>query len=262
VLEYQTFSKPAGLATLRFHPKVFSFMPLAIFDLDETLIAADSDHEWGRFLVDRGLVDADQHKKKNDAFYADYKAGQLDIDEYLAFACSVLTMYSMQELHAHRADFVAERIQPLVLKKALARVAQHRADGDELLVITSTIEFITRPIVDLFGIETLIAPNPEIRDNRYTGKIVGTPSFGAGKVTRLQQWLAARSNTTTDSLSGNQGVDNISPSNPLSGSYFYSDSHNDLPLLAIVDHPIAVDPDPTLRREAEAKKWQIVSLRD
>ena len=167
-------------------------MPLAIFDLDETLIAADSDHEWGQFVVDKGLVDAEEHTKKNDAFYQQYKAGQLDIDEYLQFSCSVLTQYSIEDLHRFRSEFVAQRILPIILDKAQTLVKKHRDQGDTLLVITSTIEFVTRPIVDQFGIDTLIAPDPEIISNRYTGRIVGVPSFAAGKVTRLEQWLAGQ----------------------------------------------------------------------
>ena len=218
-------------------------MALTIFDLDETLIAADSDHEWGQYVVDKGLVDAQEHKKKNDDFYEQYKAGQLDIDEYLQFSCSVLTQYSIEDLHRFRAEFVAQRILPIILEKAQDLVKKHRQLGDTLLVITSTIEFVTRPIVDEFGIDILIAPDPEIVSNRYTGRIVGVPSFAAGKVTRLEQWLANRQES-------------------LEGSSFYSDSHNDLPLLRLVDNPVAVDPDRILRAKAEESQWPIISLRD
>jgi HAD superfamily hydrolase (TIGR01490 family) len=218
-------------------------MPLTIFDLDETLIAADSDHEWGQFVIDKGLVDAQKHKKKNDDFYEQYKAGQLDIDEYLQFSCSILTQYSIEDLHRFRSEFVAQRILPIILDKAQDLVKKHRELGDTLLVITSTIEFVTRPIVDEFGIDILIAPDPEIVSNRYTGRIVGVPSFAAGKVTRLEQWLANRQDS-------------------LEGSSFYSDSHNDLPLLRLVDNPVAVDPDPILRETAEENQWPIISLRD
>ena len=218
-------------------------MPLTIFDLDETLIAADSDHEWGQFVIDKDLVDAQKHKKKNDDFYEQYKAGQLDIDEYLQFSCSILTQYSIEDLHRFRSEFVAQRILPIILDKAQDLVKKHRELGDTLLVITSTIEFVTRPIVDEFGIDILIAPDPEIVSNRYTGRIVGVPSFAAGKVTRLEQWLANRQDS-------------------LEGSSFYSDSHNDLPLLRLVDNPVAVDPDPILREKAEENQWPIISLRD
>ena len=136
-----------------------------------------------------------------------------------------------------------ERVEPLLLPKAEALINEHRQKNDDLLIITSTIEFVTRPIVDRLGIETLIAPIPEIKNNRYTGNIVGTPSFGSGKVIRLNQWLSETEHTMT-------------------GSHFYSDSHNDLPLLRLVDHPVAVDPDDILRQEAKEKAWRIISLRD
>lgn len=217
-------------------------MPLAIFDLDETLIAEDSDHAWGVYVAEHGLVDPIEHQRRNDEFYAQYKAGQLDINAYLAFACSVLAAHPINLLQEHRAKFVDECIRPVVLSAGQALVDAHKANGDTVLIITSTIEFVTRPIADLFGIKTLIAPTPQISDNRYTGNIVGVPSFGPGKVTRLQAWLGE----TGESMDG---------------AYFYSDSHNDLPLLRLVDHPIAVDPDPLLRAEAEAQQWKILSLR-
>jgi HAD superfamily hydrolase (TIGR01490 family) len=218
-------------------------MPLTIFDLDETLIAADSDYEWGQFVVDKGLVDAEKYAKKNHDFYEQYKTGQLDIDEYLKFSCSVLTQHSIEDLHRFRSEFVAQRILPIILDKARDLVKKHREQGDTLLVITATIEFVTRPIVEEFGINTLIAPEPEIVSNSYTGRIVGVPSFAAGKVTRLKQWLADQQHT-------------------LQGSSFYSDSHNDLPLLRLVDNPVAVDPDPILRKQAKENHWPIISLRD
>ena len=218
-------------------------MALAIFDLDETLIATDSDYQWGQYVVDRRLVNPAAHKRKNDAFYASYRAGKLDIDEYLAFSCALLAHYTMEELEAYRSDFFRERIAPTILSAAVALVDQHRVQGDTLLVVTSTIEFVTRPIVDAFGIDTLIAPVPEVTDGRYTGKITGTPSFGEGKVTRLQAWLEETNHS-------------------LAGSTFYSDSHNDLPLLRLVDNPVAVDPDSTLRRQALANGWRIISLRE
>lgn len=217
-------------------------MALAIFDLDETLIAADSDHEWGQYVAEKGLVDPTEHRQKNDEFYTQYKRGELNIDEYYRFSCSVLAAHSLDDLLRHRAAFVEEKILPLMLSKATELVKEHKTAGDYVMVVTSTIEFVTRPIVDLLGIETLIAPMPEIDGDRYTGNIVGVPSFGEGKVTNLEAWLEDSDQT-------------------LDGSHFYSDSHNDLPLLRLVDHPVAVDPDPVLRTEAEAKKWRIISLR-
>jgi HAD superfamily hydrolase (TIGR01490 family) len=215
---------------------------LAIFDLDETLISSDSDHEWGQFVVDKRLVEPEQHKRRNDEFYDQYKRGELDIEAYLKFACSVLARFPLEELYAYRDEFLQTVIEPLILPRGRQLVKDHQAAGDYLLVITSTIEFVTAPIVQLLGIDTLIAPNPEIRDNRYTGNITGIPSFAAGKVTRLAQWLEGRD------------MD-------LAGSYFYSDSHNDLPLLELVDHPVAVDPDDILRAEANKRQWKIISLR-
>ena len=218
-------------------------MALAIFDLDETLISADSDHKWGEFMARKGLVDGDIHKQKNDAFYEDYKAGRLDISAYLEFACSALSAHSMDDLHSYRQEFMDTVMRALILDQGRALVNQHKAAGDYPMVITSTIEFVTAPIVADLGIETLIAPIPEIKDERYTGNIVGTPSFAGGKVIRLKEWLSANDQS-------------------LEGSYFYSDSHNDLPLLELVDNPVAVNPDDKLRKVATTNNWQIISLRD
>ena len=217
-------------------------MALAIFDLDETLISSDSDYEWGQYIAGEGLVNAEEHKYQNNLFYQQYKAGLLDVDEYFRFACSVLKAHPPDFLKHHLEIFITERIEPVVLPKAIELVDWHRNKGNHLMVITSTIEFITRPIVDIFGIETLIAPIPEFIAGRYTGKIEGVPSFGPGKVICLNAWLKKSKYN-------------------LEGSFFYSDSHNDLPLLRQVDHPIAVDPDPLLRQEAKDQKWPIVTLR-
>ena len=218
-------------------------LALAIFDLDETLISGDSDHAWGEFLISKGLVDEVSHRQKNDAFYGQYKRGELDVHAYLRFACQALTEHAFDHLCALRTEFVRDFIQPLLLNQASALIEHHRSLDDKLLVVTATLEFITEPIVALLGIDELIAPIPERIGDRYTGEIVGIPSFGPGKVTRLQAWLAG---TEFD----------------LKGSYFYSDSANDLPLLELVDHPVAVDPDPRLREIAERRQWSIISLRD
>ena len=218
-------------------------MALAIFDLDETLIAVDSDHAFGDYLAAEGLVDASEQRVANERFYRQYQEGRLDIHAYLAHVCGLLARFPMAELLALRQDFVQRRIAPAVLPAGLALIARHRQQGDHPLVITSTLEFIAEPIVkELLGIETLIAPQPELRDGRFTGKALGTPSFGAGKVTRLQEWLAATGHT-------------------LAGSHCYTDSHNDLPLLRAVERPVAVDPDPQLRQAAEANAWPIITLR-
>ncbi len=218
-------------------------MPLAIFDLDETLIASDSDHAWGQFIIEKGLVEAAEYQRENDRFYSQYKAGELDIDESLRFCCSLLARHPMAELCRYREEFVAVKIEPLLLTKAMELLAFHRGRGDFLMVITSTLEFISRPVVDRLGIDTLIAPIAEIKNNRFTGNIIGVPSFAQGKVARLNTWLEATNKNLT-------------------GSYCYTDSHNDLPLLRQVDNPIAVDPDDKLRQEARANQWPIISLRD
>ncbi len=218
-------------------------MALAIFDLDETLIGIDSDHAWGDFVADHNLVDPAVHRAMNAAFYEDYKAGKLDIDAYYQFSCSVLAKNPIPDLLALRAQFIDERIKPKILGRAIELIESHRGRGDNLLVVTATIEFITAPIVELFGISQLIAPIPEMIDGRYTGNIAGVPSFREGKVTRIREWLES----TGESLAG---------------SYCYSDSRNDLPMLELADRPTAVDPDPRLREIAKARKWPIISLRD
>ncbi len=230
---------------LDFHPAdrhPWSVMPLAIFDLDDTLIATDSDQAWGEFIIEKGLVAADEYRQENNRFHAQYRAGELNINAWLGFCCSLLAQHSMDALLDYRATFIATKIEPLLLSKATALLDFHRRQGDFLIVITSTMEFISRPIVDRLGIETLIAPVLEVKQNRFTGRIVGVPSYAEGKVTRLKDWLE-----DTDQN--------------LIGSYFYTDSHNDLPLLRQVDNPVAVDPDDKLRQEATANQWQIISLR-
>lgn len=218
-------------------------MALAIFDLDETLISGDSDYLWGEFVVEKGVVDKESHRKANRAFYAQYKRGKLDVNAYLRFACSVLAATPKSTLLELRDEFIDTKIKPLVLPHAVKIVNSHKAKHDYPLVITSTIEFITRPIVELFGIADLIAPIPEQVDGQYTGRITGTPSFGQGKVVRLMDWLKDKSMSMED-------------------SYFYSDSINDLPLLELVDHPVVVDPDEKLRQEASIRDWQITSFRE
>lgn len=217
-------------------------MSLAIFDLDNTLIAGDSDHAWGDFLVEKGHVDAEAFGKANDRFYQEYLNGTLDIRAYQEFVLEPLSKLPMTTLDQWHREFMQERIEPMMLPKAKALIEQHREAGDELLIITATNRFVTQPIAHRLGIDALIATEPEIRDGRFTGRIVGTPSFQSGKIERLQLWLEGKTHA-------------------LSGACFYSDSHNDIPLLRAVGRPIAVDPDDSLRREAETKKWQIISLR-
>lgn len=217
-------------------------MSLAIFDLDNTLIAGDSDHSWGEFLVEKQLVDVVAYRIQNDLFYEQYKEGTLDILAYQRFALAPLSRFSLQELSDLHDEFLAKYIQPLMLPKAQALLQQHREQGDFLLIITATNSFITHPIARLLDVDDILATDGEIVDGRYTGEIVGTACFQGGKVTRLNEWLASN---------------NFS----LSDSYFYSDSINDLPLLEQVTNPVAVDPDDRLRKIAEERQWPVMSLR-
>jgi HAD superfamily hydrolase (TIGR01490 family) len=218
-------------------------MTLAIFDLDNTLIADDSDFLWGQFLVEQGIVDRVIYERVNAQFYEDYQQGTLDMIAFLRFALKPLADHSLDQLHIWREQFLNEVIAPIYLQSAQNLVDKHRAQGHTLLVITATNRFITAPIVKMYGIENLIATTPELVEGRYTGEIVGVPCFQAGKVTLLNEWLAKTGET-------------------LAGSYFYSDSHNDLPLLQLVENPVAVDPDDKLRQFAQSKSWKIISLRD
>jgi HAD superfamily hydrolase (TIGR01490 family) len=216
---------------------------LAIFDLDNTLIAGDSDHSWGEFLVQKNLVDAAVYAAANDRFYQQYKAATLDIQEYLTFSLAPLTRYSLDELAALHQEFMRDHIQPMMLPKAKALLQKHRAQGDYLLIITATNSFVTHPIAQYLGVDDILASDAEIVNGRYTGKGAGTPCFQAGKVTRLQAWLQARNYDLDD-------------------AYFYSDSINDLPLLEQVPNPVAVDADERLSQLAQARGWQQLSLRD
>jgi HAD superfamily hydrolase (TIGR01490 family) len=216
---------------------------LAIFDLDNTLIADDSDFLWGQYLVDRGIVDKAQYEKTNAKFYEDYKQGSLDIVEFLNFSLQPLAQNEPERLYQWRSQFIHAIITPLLLEPAQHLIDQHRKKGDTLMVITATNRFVTEPIAALYGIENLLATTPEMIDGKYTGRFVGTPCFREGKVKLLKEWLADSSET-------------------LQGSWFYSDSHNDLPLLQQVENPVAVDPDEKLAEFAKAAQWPIISLRN
>ncbi|TNC82351.1 MAG: HAD-IB family hydrolase [Oleiphilus sp.] len=218
-------------------------MALAIFDLDNTLIAGDSDHAWGEFLVEKKLVDADHHRQQNDFFYQKYLEGTLDIYEYLRFSLAPLSQHPKAALFALREEFFNQKIRPLILDKALGLVNSHRDKGDTLLIITATNRFVTEPIAQAFDIEHLIAIELEENETGYTGNPEGTPSYKEGKIARLEEWLKQRNES-------------------MQGATFYSDSHNDLPLLQRVEHPVAVDPDDTLRQHASQQQWKIISLRD
>ena len=210
-------------------------MSLAIFDLDNTLIADDSDYLWGQFLVDQGIVDKNHYENANAKFYDDYKQGTLDIVEFLRFSLQPLADNDPEQLYQWRAQFIEEAIKPLMLKPAQQLIAKHRDRGDTLLVITATNRFVTEPIVKLYGIENLLATTPEFIDGRYTGGFNGIPCFREGKVKLLEAWLKSSTETMQD-------------------SWFYSDSHNDLPLLKLVDNPVAVDPDEKLSRIRQGRQ--------
>ncbi|MGP9497524.1 HAD family hydrolase [Halomonas sp. AOP43-D1-4] len=218
-------------------------MSLAIFDLDNTLISIDSDHAWGEFLLEQGAVDPVAYREANERFMADYKAGTLDMAAFLEVALKPLADNTPEQLAAWHQQFMASKIEPHILSKAEELLARHRTRGDTLLIVTATNHFITAPIAERLGVDYLIAVNPEMENGRYTGLVSGTPSYREGKITRLHEWLEDKDFT-------------------LDGAWFYSDSHNDLPLLEEVDHPVAVDPDDTLRQIAEQRQWRIMSLRD
>ena len=218
-------------------------MALAIFDLDNTLIANDSDYLWGEFMARHGLVDNEEFRKGNDYFHQEYMKGTLNIHEHLAFSLEPLSHYTMEELKEWHNRFMDEDIYPIILQKAHDLIHKHRDQGDHIMILTATNHFITGPIANTFAVDTLLAIELEVIDNRYTGGTVGTLTFQEGKVTRLNEWLAEHSEHSME------------------GSSFYSDSKNDLPLLNLVSHPIAVDPDPELKQHAEQQGWPVISLR-
>ena len=217
-------------------------MALAIFDLDNTLLGGDSDYLWGEYLVETERVNSVDYQRMNQHFYDQYLAGTMDIFEFSAFQFKPLADNSMATLVQWRDDYLAKKIDSIILPGALALIEKHRQQNDTLLIITATNSFITTPIASKLAIPNLIATEPEVLDGQFTGKVSGTPSYQQGKVTRLQIWLKDNKQS-------------------LAGSYFYSDSHNDLPLLELVDQPIAVDPDPKLRAIAQQRHWSILSLR-
>ncbi|MDZ7663644.1 HAD family hydrolase [Thiohalophilus sp.] len=217
-------------------------MALAIFDLDNTLLDGDSDYLWGRFLVEQGRVDGDTYERENHRFYEEYRRGQLDIQEFLAFSLKPLSEIPPTELSELHRQFMESEIRPRITRPTRDLLARHRAKGDFLLIITATNRFITAPIAEELGVDDLLATDPEQIDGRYTGRVSGIPCFREGKVERLEQWLKQTGLNLAD-------------------SWFYSDSRNDLPLLERVAHPVAVDPDETLTDHATARGWPIISLR-
>lgn len=217
-------------------------MALAIFDLDNTLLGGDSDYLWGQFLIEKEIVDRILYEQANDKFYEQYKHGTLDIMEFLEFALRPLAAHDMQQLQQWHNEFMHNKIEEIMLPRADKLISQHRQADDTLIIITATNRFVTKPIADKLGIPNLLATDPEIKEGRFTGKVTGTPCFKEGKVTRLNAWLQE------NSLS-------------LDESWFYSDSHNDLPLLKLVTHPVAVDADEKLLAYARQRGWPHISLR-
>jgi len=218
---------------------------LALFDLDNTILAGDSDYNWSRFLIQEGYLDGAIHAEKNEKFYADYKAGTLDIFAFVEFQFKPLARNPRTVLNQLLKKYVEEVIKPMITEKARALVKRHQDEGDLIIVITATNSFITKPIAELFGIENLIGTDPEEKEGEFTGKVSGLPSFKEGKVTRLESWLKGK---------------NLSLAS-FEQSYFYSDSHNDLPLMQKVTHPVAVDSDDILSEYAKSKGWPQISLR-
>ena len=219
-----------------------SIMKLALFDLDNTLIAGDSDCLWGEFLSDHGYIDSETYKLNHEKYYKDYLNGELDINAFLEFQLKALADNDKTLLETWRKNYIEEKVRPVFLPKANELIEDHRQKDHELIIITATNRFITQPIADEFNIDTLIACEPELLNGQYTGRVVGTPSFAKGKVTRFHQWLAKLDKMPEE-------------------VWFYSDSHNDIPLLSVVDNPIAVDPDERLREVDRSKGWPVISLR-
>ena len=214
-------------------------MALALFDLDNTLLNGDSDHGWGMFLANVGAVDAEEQRHEQDRFYQQYVDGTLDILEFCEYQFAVFTQHSMEQLNQWHADFMRNTIEPMIRTGKADLLEKHRAAGDDIIIITATNDFVTGPIAKRLGVDTLIATRAEKINGAFTGKVAGVPCFKDGKVTRLNQWLEANDKKFED-------------------SYFYSDSINDLPLLELVDSPIAVTPDDRLRAHAQNHHWPII----
>jgi HAD superfamily hydrolase (TIGR01490 family) len=218
---------------------------LALFDLDNTLLAGDSDYNWSLFLIRQGLLDAKTHHDRNEQFYQDYKNGSLDIIEFLKFQLVPLSQHKKKFLDELHLKYMDEVIRPMMTVKAQALIDQHKAAGDLCVVITATNSFVTKPIASAYGIENLIGSDPEMKDGEYTGGVSGVPSFQEGKVTRIKEWLANQGKSLDD----------------FEKSYFYSDSHNDLALMKIVTDPVAVNADDILSAHAKEQGWPHISLR-
>ena len=217
-------------------------MRLALFDLDNTLLAGDSDYEWAQYLIDQGVLERDGYEARNNEFYEQYKAGVLDIYEFLDFQLKPLAQYPRATLDAWHRAFMQERILPIIRTETRELIARHRADL--CVIITATNRFVTAPIARELGIEHLIATVPEEAEGRFTGRVHGTPCFREGKIVCLESWLGQRA-LSLDAFDQ---------------SWFYSDSANDMPLLERVTHPVAVDPDERLEAAARAQGWPILRM--
>lgn len=220
-------------------------MNLALFDLDNTLIAGDSDFQWAQFLIEKKALDRELHESRNMEFYEQYKTGTLDIHEFLDFQLKPLARHSRVQLEAWRSEFMIQKIMLLIAPGTRQLIERHKLDGDLCIIITATNSFVTAPIAQALGIQHLIATEPEEKEGEFTGKVSGVPCFREGKIERLEDWLDKHNLTWLSFLR----------------SWFYSDSLNDLPLLSKVTHPVAVDPDATLKSHAERNNWPIISLR-
>lgn len=221
-------------------------MDLVLFDLDNTLLAGDSDFAWAQFLIGKGVLDREVYEARNIEFYAQYKAGTLDIFEFLDFQLAPLARHERAELDRWHEEFMATEISPMITEPARQLVARHRDNGDLIAVVTATNSFVTGPIVRAFGIDHLVATVPAQDDGRFTGKPRGMPAFKAGKIERVEAWL--------ESMGLYLGS--------FEHSHFYSDSHNDIPLMSRVTRPVAVDPDDPLREHARLHGWEVMRLRD
>ncbi|KQQ47484.1 phosphoserine phosphatase [Duganella sp. Leaf126] len=218
---------------------------LALFDLDHTLLPIDSDHEWGEFLVRIGAVDAVEFARRNDAFYAQYQAGTLDPVEYLEFALGTLARFPRARLDQMRAQYMTEVVVPHIRPAALALLKKHQDAGDLVAIVTATNHFVTEPIARALGVDHLIAAMPEYdAEGNVTGRLLGTPTQGKGKITHTEAWLAGMGKTFAD----------------FGTVHFYSDSHNDLPLMSLVSHPVATNANATLKTHATAQGWQLIEL--
>jgi HAD superfamily hydrolase (TIGR01490 family) len=220
-------------------------MNLALFDLDHTLLPIDSDYEWGQFLVRIGAVDAAEFARRNEEFFAQYQAGTLDPVEYLEFSLGTLAGFPRARLEAMQAQYMEEVVLPAIRPAARALLQKHIDAGDLVAIVTATNHFVTAPIAKAFGVEHLIAAMPETdADGNLTGKLLGTPTQGAGKVTHTKAWLEKMGKSLED----------------FGTVHFYSDSHNDLPLMSIVSHPVATNPNAALKTHATAQGWPLIDL--